>query len=181
MRRAERDLAQAREPDPRRPATLADPQAGAADSCRFDQYPAYRQLRIVNEGAAQLGIPNPYFRPHDGVAGSTTVIEGRSYLNFASYNYLDLSASYNCSIKRLNCGIITFISMAVKWNKRNRSSCICIQCNFQWQLYLCSIFFGMLFNIEFHSGDIRNYAHYKCKFKHCSGLQRYGIRSQRYR
>lgn len=91
VRRAERDLAQAREPNPRRAATLADSQDGAVENCRFDQFPAYRQLRIVSEGAAQLGIPNPYFRPHDGVAGSSTVIEGRPYVNFSSYNYLGLS------------------------------------------------------------------------------------------
>lgn len=59
--------------------------------CRFDQHPGYQQLRILNEGAAKLGIENPYFRAHDGVAGATTVIDGRSFINYSSYNYLGLA------------------------------------------------------------------------------------------
>lgn len=59
--------------------------------CRFDQHPAYQQLRILNEGAAKLGIENPYFRAHDGVAGATTVIDGQTFINYSSYNYLGLA------------------------------------------------------------------------------------------
>ncbi len=58
--------------------------------CRFDQHPGYQQLRILNEGAARLGIGNPYFRAHDGIAGATTVIDGKTFVNFSSYNYLGL-------------------------------------------------------------------------------------------
>ncbi len=59
--------------------------------CRFDQHPGYQQLRILNEGAARLGISNPYFRAHEGIAGATTVIDGRTFLNYSSYNYLGLA------------------------------------------------------------------------------------------
>lgn len=55
---------------------------------RFELHPAYQQLRILNEGAARLGIDNPFFRMHEGVAGATTVIDGREFINFSSYNYL---------------------------------------------------------------------------------------------
>lgn len=58
--------------------------------CRFDQHPGYQQLRIIRSGADQLGIDNPFFRAHEGIAGATTVIEGRRYVNFSSYNYLGL-------------------------------------------------------------------------------------------
>jgi 8-amino-7-oxononanoate synthase len=58
---------------------------------RFDQHPGYQQLRILNEGAAKLGISNPYFRPHDQVAGATTVIGGETFVNYSSYNYLGLA------------------------------------------------------------------------------------------
>jgi len=58
---------------------------------RFDLHPGYQQLRIIQEGAAKLGIASPFFRIHDGVAGSTTRIDDREYLNFSSYNYLALS------------------------------------------------------------------------------------------
>ena len=59
--------------------------------CRFDQHPGYQQLRMLNEGAARLGIGNPYFRSHEGVAGATTSIEGRTFINYSSYNYLGLA------------------------------------------------------------------------------------------
>lgn len=58
--------------------------------CRFDQHPNYQQLRILNEGAEKLGVRNPFFRVHDGLAGATTVIDGETYTNFSSYNYLGL-------------------------------------------------------------------------------------------
>ena len=58
---------------------------------RFHLHPGYQQIRIINNGAARMGIDNPFFRPHQQVAGATTIIEGRSYLNYASYNYLDFS------------------------------------------------------------------------------------------
>jgi 8-amino-7-oxononanoate synthase len=57
---------------------------------RLSLHPGFQQLRIMREGAASLGLDNPYFRPHEGVAGSTTRIEGRSFINYSSYNYLGL-------------------------------------------------------------------------------------------
>lgn len=53
--------------------------------------PGLRDLLIARSVAEGLEINNPYFHSHDGIAGSTTVIGGREYINFASYNYLDLS------------------------------------------------------------------------------------------
>jgi 8-amino-7-oxononanoate synthase len=57
---------------------------------RFDQMPGYQQIRVIEQGGKQLGIDSPFFKTHDQVAGSTTFIEGKEYINFASYNYLDL-------------------------------------------------------------------------------------------
>lgn len=59
--------------------------------CRFDQHPGYIQMQIMNKGAEQLGVESPFFRVHEGLAGATTVIDGRELINFASYNYLGLS------------------------------------------------------------------------------------------
>jgi 8-amino-7-oxononanoate synthase len=58
---------------------------------RFDLHPDYQQLRILNEGAEKLGVSNPFFRVHEGLAGATTVIGGETFTNFSSYNYLGLA------------------------------------------------------------------------------------------
>jgi 8-amino-7-oxononanoate synthase len=52
---------------------------------------AYREIQILEESAEYLGIADPFFRVHQGVAGAETVIDGRSYINFASYNYVGLN------------------------------------------------------------------------------------------
>lgn len=59
--------------------------------CRFDLHPGYRQLRIMNEGAARMGVRSPFFKLHEGTAGASTHIGSRPYINFASYNYLGMS------------------------------------------------------------------------------------------
>jgi len=58
---------------------------------RFALHPGYQQMRIINDGAARLGVASPFFKCHEGIASATTQIGGRSYINYASYNYLDLS------------------------------------------------------------------------------------------
>ncbi len=63
----------------------------AQEHCHFHLHPGYQQIRIIDKGAARLGIGNPYFKSHEGIAGATTWINGNEYINFASYNYLDLS------------------------------------------------------------------------------------------
>jgi 8-amino-7-oxononanoate synthase len=58
---------------------------------KFDQHPGYLQVNLIREGARRLDIADPFFRVHDGVAGSLTQMEGRPYVNFSSYNYLGLN------------------------------------------------------------------------------------------
>ena len=58
---------------------------------QFHLHPGYQQIRIMNDGAARLGIGNPFFKLHEGIAGATTKIGGREYINYASYNSLALS------------------------------------------------------------------------------------------
>src|ERR1700691_3656861 len=55
---------------------------------RFDLHPGYQRLRIMVDGAARLGIGNPFFKVHEATAGGRTRIAQREYLNFSSYNYL---------------------------------------------------------------------------------------------
>ena len=59
--------------------------------CRFDNFPGYEKVALPQAAARKLGIENPYFKTHEGVAGATTTIGGKSYINFSSYNYLGLS------------------------------------------------------------------------------------------
>ncbi|MDQ2138294.1 aminotransferase class I/II-fold pyridoxal phosphate-dependent enzyme [Alcaligenaceae bacterium B3P038] len=58
---------------------------------RFNLHPGYQQLRIINDGAARLGVTSPFFKLHEGMAGSSTTIAEKAYVNYASYNYLNMS------------------------------------------------------------------------------------------
>jgi 8-amino-7-oxononanoate synthase len=52
---------------------------------------SYDQFRTVRSAAGILGIDDPYFRMHDGIAGAETSIGGKTFINFSSYNYLGLN------------------------------------------------------------------------------------------
>ena len=58
---------------------------------RFDRFPGYEKLLIPQAAASRLGLANPFFKAHEGVAGATTQIDGRVLINFSSYNYLGLA------------------------------------------------------------------------------------------
>ena len=70
--------------------TASHPQVSDA-MCRFDRHPGYEKLLVPQAAANRLGLVNPFFKPHEGVAGATTVIDGRTCINFSSYNYLGLA------------------------------------------------------------------------------------------
>jgi 8-amino-7-oxononanoate synthase len=57
---------------------------------RFEAMQQYQQAKIMDEVGAKLGVASPYFRVHEGIAGATTRIGGRTYINYSSYNYLGL-------------------------------------------------------------------------------------------
>jgi len=52
---------------------------------------SFREIRMIREAAEFLGITDPFFRVHEGIAGAETAIDGRRYVNFASYNYIGLN------------------------------------------------------------------------------------------
>ncbi|MCP3669546.1 MAG: aminotransferase class I/II-fold pyridoxal phosphate-dependent enzyme [Gammaproteobacteria bacterium] len=58
---------------------------------KFHLHPSFQQLLILNEGAKKLGVDNPYFKLHQGIADATTIINDQEYVNFTSYNYLGLN------------------------------------------------------------------------------------------
>jgi len=55
------------------------------------QFTEYRRLKATMRQMQLTGCPNPYFTVHDNTVGDTTVIDGKTYISFASYNYLGLS------------------------------------------------------------------------------------------
>ena len=69
----------------------ASPLEISDDFVRFDRQTGYQQLSMMQQAGAAFGVPEPFFRVHEGCAGATTRIEGRELVNFASYNYLDYS------------------------------------------------------------------------------------------
>jgi 8-amino-7-oxononanoate synthase/acyl carrier protein len=57
----------------------------------FAQMPEYKRLKQTMALLSSTGVPNPYFRPHEGVTRDTARIEGRELISFATYNYLGMS------------------------------------------------------------------------------------------
>jgi 8-amino-7-oxononanoate synthase len=81
---------------PKRAASRAAERTGSDDSGHAGRLSvaaleSAKDIRMIREAAEFLGIADPFFRVHEGVAGAETVIGGKRYLNFASYNYLGLN------------------------------------------------------------------------------------------
>ncbi len=81
----------------RRPATTQLP----AEAMEMPRPPSlgsaerYEEIRLMRQAAEMLKIEDPFFNQHDGIAGATTRIVGKDFINFASYNYLDLNGAPN--------------------------------------------------------------------------------------
>ena len=58
---------------------------------QFDHYPGYQQLQRQRAQLQAAGLDNPYFAVHEGVANDTTQVEGKTLINYSTYNYLGLS------------------------------------------------------------------------------------------
>lgn len=65
------------------------PAPGAARA--FRELPGQRDMELIREAAGALGLENPFFRPHEGIAAATTIIGNREVINYGSYNYLGLN------------------------------------------------------------------------------------------
>jgi 8-amino-7-oxononanoate synthase len=67
-------------------APVAEP-----DPRGFAGLPGQRDIELIRTAADVLGVENPFFRAHEGIAGAHTRIGNRDYVNFSSYNYLGLN------------------------------------------------------------------------------------------
>jgi 8-amino-7-oxononanoate synthase len=74
-------------------AAAPEPKAPAIDEATFrvDQFPEVQELEQRLGLAAAFGLKNPYFNVHERVTNDTSVIGGRTVINWSSYNYLGLS------------------------------------------------------------------------------------------
>jgi 8-amino-7-oxononanoate synthase len=63
----------------------------------FATLPRYRELRRHRAVADVVDVESPFFKLHEGRSGATCIIGGRSYLNFASYDYLGLNGRQEVS------------------------------------------------------------------------------------
>ena len=73
----------------RRP--VAQPEPAAEPKLPLGAPEVMAEIAMVRRAGEALGIRNPFFRAHDGIAGATSVIDGVPYDNFVSYNYLGLN------------------------------------------------------------------------------------------
>ena len=63
----------------------------APPSETFADLPAYKGIVKHRELGRLFGIEDPFYRCHEGSIGPETSIDGRRYVNFASYDYLGLN------------------------------------------------------------------------------------------
>ena len=61
------------------------------EAYRFELYAPYKALKQRIEAVELSGIGNPYFNVHERVTNDTTLIAGREFINYSSYNYLGMS------------------------------------------------------------------------------------------
>jgi 8-amino-7-oxononanoate synthase/acyl carrier protein len=79
----------------RRLATTAGTYGSNGDVPRecydFSQMPEYKRLKQTMAMLSATGVPNPYFRPHEGITRDTARIGGRELISYSTYNYLGMS------------------------------------------------------------------------------------------
>jgi 8-amino-7-oxononanoate synthase len=75
------------------PAPAPEPKPMQLDESTFriEQFPEVQELEQRLGLAAAFGLKNPYFNVHERVTNDTSVIAGRTMINWSSYNYLGFS------------------------------------------------------------------------------------------
>lgn len=58
---------------------------------QIESLAAYKEIILHHEVASAMQLANPFFMCHQGMAKGRTLINGKSYINFSTYDYLDLN------------------------------------------------------------------------------------------
>ena len=69
------------------------PVTRSSEKTDFATLPLYKEIRRQRAVADVMGVENPYFKLHEGQSGATCIIDGKTYDNFISYDYLGLNGS----------------------------------------------------------------------------------------
>ena len=69
-------------------ATTSEAKPVDPSSYDFSKFPEYEELQDRLQMAEAFGLKNPFFTMQEGICGATTVQDGRTMVNFSSYNYV---------------------------------------------------------------------------------------------
>ena len=75
---------------PSKPARPAGAEIRPEDY-RFESYPEYVRLRQSLDLLESSGLGDPYFTVHQGVTNDRTMIDGKEFINFSSFNYIGMA------------------------------------------------------------------------------------------
>ncbi|MEO1330273.1 MAG: aminotransferase class I/II-fold pyridoxal phosphate-dependent enzyme [Pseudomonadota bacterium] len=67
------------------------PEAPRRPTPRFEDLDGFKEIASMRRFGEALGVPDPFFRSHEGRSGATAMIDGREVLNFASYDYIGVN------------------------------------------------------------------------------------------
>jgi len=70
---------------------VSAPPSAEERNWRIDEFPEVEALEERLQELRRKGFESTYFSVHEGVTNEKSLIAGREYLNFSSYNYLGLS------------------------------------------------------------------------------------------
>src|SRR3990167_10286901 len=59
--------------------------------CSFENYPEYKNSLLMRSAAQKFNIKNPFFCTLNGIPSASIQLDGKTFSNFASYNYLNLN------------------------------------------------------------------------------------------